>query len=160
MTGVDYLDGLGGTIDASIRHQAIASSQELAIEFEDLQVTYSELDALIDGVARSLAAAGIRQGDAVAVQMHNRLEFVYLMLGIMRAGAIYVPCSTHYTPDELAHQLSHVDARCIFVDAAGASHCRGRAVRSARLWSALCSSKTRRSAELLRSTSSWRVSDP
>jgi crotonobetaine/carnitine-CoA ligase len=36
----------------------------------------------------------------------------------MRAGATYVPCSTHYTPDELEYQLGHAGVRCVFTDPA------------------------------------------
>ena len=61
-------------------------------------VSYSELHAAVDRVARSLAAVGIEPGDAVALCLPNGPEIVIAFLAIVAAGAGAAPLNPAYTP--------------------------------------------------------------
>jgi amino acid adenylation domain-containing protein len=54
-------------------------------------MTYRELDAASNGLARALIAAGVRRGDRVAILLPKSLECVAAVYGAMKAGAAYVP---------------------------------------------------------------------
>ncbi|POM24998.1 Linear gramicidin synthase subunit B [Actinomadura rubteroloni] len=56
--------------------------------------TYAELDAVSDRVAGALAARGVRRGDLVGVLMERSPDLVAVLLGIVKAGAAYVPADT------------------------------------------------------------------
>lgn len=69
----------------------------------------------IDQVAHGLAGLGIRKGDAVASLLPNTFESLEIMLGILRAGAVWVPLSTMLTADTLAGMARDAGVQAIFV---------------------------------------------
>jgi crotonobetaine/carnitine-CoA ligase len=116
MSRFDYLSGSGARIDDWLRWRGQSEGNRLFADFEGTPVSWGEFDDKVEEVARGLAAAGVKRGDPVVVYMHNSLDFLYAMFGIMRLGAVYVPCSTLYPPDELLYQVDHVRARTVFTD--------------------------------------------
>jgi len=63
----------------------------LAIRGPDGDLTYAELDARANQVARALAAGGVGAGDRVAIWLPKGAEAVAAMQGVLRLGAAYVP---------------------------------------------------------------------
>ena len=61
-------------------------------------VSFRELDAGCNAVARGLARAGIKPGDRIGILSLNRAEFVMALLGAMRAGVVPVPTSDPARP--------------------------------------------------------------
>ncbi|MEC7489977.1 MAG: class I adenylate-forming enzyme family protein [Pseudomonadota bacterium] len=78
------------------------------------RITYSELDARINRVARGLKKLEIGVGDHVAVLVKNDHRFVETMLGALRTGASVTPATTraHYTT--LMHIMDDCGARVLF----------------------------------------------
>ena len=74
--------------------------------FEGVETTYAALDAAADTYAHALVAAGVAKGDRVAVLSTPRPAFLIAMLGIQRAGAIYVGVNPSYTRREQLHVLN------------------------------------------------------
>ncbi|MFF0724258.1 amino acid adenylation domain-containing protein [Streptomyces sp. NPDC004134] len=58
--------------------------------------TYAELNEAADRVAGGLAARGVRRGDLVGVVMERSAELVIVLLGIVKAGAGYVPVAAEW----------------------------------------------------------------
>jgi acyl-CoA synthetase (AMP-forming)/AMP-acid ligase II len=77
------------------------------------KITYRSLEEQSSLLGAALAAAGIRQGDRVALWMKNSLEYILSFYGILKAGAVVVPVSTHYGSREVLHQLSITQATCL-----------------------------------------------
>ncbi len=82
------------------------------------QVTYRRLDERMDRVASLLTAAGIVPGDRVALAVGNRFEFVEIMFGAMRCGAVPVPLNFKLSANSLAHIVADADCRAAFVETA------------------------------------------
>ncbi len=91
-------------IDAP-RHYAARTPDAPATWFEGATLTFSELDLAADACARGLIAQGVRPGDRVAVLSTPRPEFLVALLGVQRAGAIYVGINPSYTRREQLHVL-------------------------------------------------------
>lgn len=72
-------------------------------------VTYGALDVHTATLGAALAAAGVRKGDRVAVQVDKTPEAVFLYLACQRLGAIYLPLNTAYTLSELEYFLSDAE---------------------------------------------------
>lgn len=81
-------------------------------------VTYRELDQRMDQVASLLKSAGVKAGDRVALGVGNRFEFVELMFGIMRRGAVPVPLNYKLSVESLQHVVSDSVCRAAFVEPA------------------------------------------
>lgn len=69
------------------------------------QITYAELKAESGRVANALVQMGVKPGDRVAVQIDKSPEAIALYLATVRAGAVFLPLNTAYTPAEVSYFL-------------------------------------------------------
>ncbi|HEX2210504.1 MAG TPA: amino acid adenylation domain-containing protein [Longimicrobium sp.] len=82
-----------------VAEQAARAPEALAVAAEDAQLTYAALDRAANRIANALIARGVRRGDAVAVCMERAPELPAALLGVLKAGAAYLPIDSAY-PDE------------------------------------------------------------
>jgi amino acid adenylation domain-containing protein len=68
------------------------------------QLSYQEVDQEAEQVAHFLRSRGIGQGSLVAVHLKRTIELVPALLGVLKAGAAYVPVDSHL-PDSRVHWL-------------------------------------------------------
>ncbi|MBM3221204.1 MAG: AMP-binding protein [Candidatus Rokubacteria bacterium] len=78
-----------------------------AVVFRDQRLTYAELKARADTLARALLAIGVSRGDRVAVVLPNRPEWIIAAFAGAKVGAITVAVSTFSTPRELTWTIEH-----------------------------------------------------
>jgi malonyl-CoA/methylmalonyl-CoA synthetase len=64
---------------------------------------YTALDRITGQMQSQLAKLGVKPGDRVMVQVEKSYEAVVLYLACLRAGAIYIPLNTAYTPAEVEY---------------------------------------------------------
>lgn len=72
-------------------------------------VSYGELKSQSARVANLLRTLGAKPGDRVAAQVEKSVEAVFLYLGCLRAGCVFLPLNPAYQAGELAHLIG--DAR-------------------------------------------------
>jgi long-chain acyl-CoA synthetase len=72
-----------------------------AITMGGRRVSFAELEADSNRVARALMKMGIKKGDRVATIQSSNPEFVSIFFGILKAGGTAVPLDARYVPDEL-----------------------------------------------------------
>ena len=77
-------------------------------------LTYRELESFTNRVANGLVEIGLKQGDAVAVDMPMNAESVAIYLGIVKAGGVVVGIADSFAPDEIATRLRIGNAKAIF----------------------------------------------
>ncbi|MEU6115105.1 amino acid adenylation domain-containing protein [Streptomyces sp. NPDC047117] len=75
--------------------QAERTPDAIAVRLRSDRLTYRELDRQSNRIANSLIARGINRGALVAVQLDRSIELVAALLGILKAGAAYVPIDVH-----------------------------------------------------------------
>ncbi|MHA4820199.1 amino acid adenylation domain-containing protein, partial [Streptomyces aculeolatus] len=78
------------------RERAARRPDAVALVDGDREWTYAELDEAADRVAGGLARRGVRRGDLVGVVMERSAELVIVLLGIVKAGAGYVPVAADW----------------------------------------------------------------
>lgn len=78
--------------------------------------TYRDLDARCDAVAALAAAQGLAPGDRAALALGNRIEFVEIFFGLMRAGVVPVPLNVRQAPATLSFMMEDSGCRAAFVD--------------------------------------------
>ncbi|WP_405704927.1 non-ribosomal peptide synthetase [Streptomyces sp. NBC_00069] len=103
-------DGTDTTLPALIARQAAARPHKTAVTGADTSLTYDELDRLSDTVATRLTAHGIRPGDRVAVCLERSPRLVTALLGVLKAGAAYVPLDPAYPAERLRHCIEDSEA--------------------------------------------------
>jgi amino acid adenylation domain-containing protein len=64
-------------------------------------LSYADLDAASDALAQRLRANGVQTGDLVGVDARRGLEVIVALLGILKAGAGYVPLPAYFPADRL-----------------------------------------------------------
>ncbi|MFD0026546.1 amino acid adenylation domain-containing protein, partial [Streptomyces sp. NPDC058382] len=103
------LDAPRSTLTALFEQQVARTPDATALVFQDMRLTYAELNGWANRLARRLVADGVRVEQAVAVCLPRGPEHVAALLGVMKAGAAYVPVDPAYPEDRIAHMLA--DAR-------------------------------------------------
>lgn len=101
----------GATHDALLRDAARDAPARLAVVDDRTRWTYAELDAEVEACAAGLATAGIRPGDRCVVQLPNAAEFVQVVFGLWRIGAVPVMALMAHRRSEIEHFCRHTEAR-------------------------------------------------
>lgn len=101
-------------LDALIRSRFPSDRSAPCLEREDGRVdSYADLDRAAARIARLLAGLGVRRGDRVAAQVEKSPEAVYLYLGVLRAGAVYLPLNPAYTLPEVEYFLADAEPAAV-----------------------------------------------
>jgi nonribosomal peptide synthetase DhbF len=101
------------TLTALLENRARISPASLALMFEDATLSYAELNARANRLARLLTARGAGPEQIVAVALPRSVELVVSLLAILKAGAAYLPIDPDYPADRIAFMLE--DARPVTV---------------------------------------------
>jgi amino acid adenylation domain-containing protein/thioester reductase-like protein len=98
------------------REQVAAHPRDIALVFEDNELTYREVDKKSNQLASFLIAQGVRRQEIVALKVGRSFNMVIGILGILKAGAAYLPLDPHYPQDRIAYMLADSNARFILTD--------------------------------------------
>lgn len=85
----------------------------IAIIFEGMELTFSELRELSNRFAGALHALGVSKGDRVAIHLPNCPQFVIAYYGILKVGAVFTPLSPHLVDREALAQLNDSGAETL-----------------------------------------------
>ena len=95
------------------------SADKVFIENSDGSTfTYGDVAEGSARLANALVGLGVAPGDRVAVQVEKSPEALLLYLACVRAGAVFLPLNTAYTPNEIAYFLSDAGASVFVCDPA------------------------------------------
>lgn len=89
-----------------------------ALQFGEVTVSYGDLDARASALARQLTEAGVGRGDLVPVVLPRSERTVIAMLGVLYAGAAYVPIDPEYPEKRRQQILDQVAASVVISDQA------------------------------------------
>ena len=103
------------TIPALFAEVVAAMPDAPAIVGDGDPITYAELDARSDALARKLAAAGVRPGARVAIALERSAQGVVAMLAALKAGAAYVPIDPTHPAERLRTILDDCAAAALVV---------------------------------------------
>ena len=84
------------------------------------RLTYGELDARAERLARRLRRRGVGRETVVGVCTGRSAELAVGVLGVLKSGGVYLPLDPAYPADRLAYMLADSGARVVVADAAGA----------------------------------------
>ena len=106
---------VGDTIGVALAKMVDAQPEVEALvsRHQGVRLSYSELGAQVEQVARGLLAVGIEAGDRVGIWAPTCAEWTLLQFGCARVGAILVNVNPAYRPNELAFALGHSGVRLL-----------------------------------------------
>jgi len=111
----DWLEGL--VVGDVLRSRARTHGDAAFLKFRDGELSFAEVDTAADRYANGFAAEGVGRGDHVAVMLPNCPEFVPVIIGLARLGAVAVPVNTAYRGELLRHVLDSADVSAVLIDA-------------------------------------------
>ena len=97
--------------------RSIADPDKTAIETGSGEITtYADLVARTGRFANALKALGVKPGDRVAAQIEKSVEAIVLYLATVRAGGVFLPLNTGYTPAEIEYFLGDAEPAVFVCD--------------------------------------------
>ncbi len=105
------------TLPALFEHRAAETPDAVAVVFEDQELTYRELNARANRVARTLARRGAGPETVVGLSLPRSADLVVALLGVLKSGAAYLPIDPKYPSHRLDFILSESRPRLILTDA-------------------------------------------
>ena len=102
-------------------HQLLSESakrnpDQVAVDGGETKFTYSELDVLSNQIAGQLRGDGVCNGDRVGVFLPKSPYAVAALLGVLKAGAAYVPVDPHSPSTRVAYVLGNCSVRSLITD--------------------------------------------
>src|SRR6202043_1378757 len=83
--------------------------------YEGESLSYAQLNARANQLARYLTEQGVAADQLVGVCVERSLEMVVGLVGILKAGGAYVPLDPNYPPERLAYMLSDAAPRVLLI---------------------------------------------
>ncbi|MBL8677329.1 MAG: AMP-binding protein, partial [Alphaproteobacteria bacterium] len=115
-TKVEYPEVRNKTIHQLFEEQAERTPDNIAVIYEDQQLTYQQLNQKANQLAHHLRDLGVKPDTLIAIAMERSLEMIIGLLGILKAGGAYVPLDPSYPQDRLQFMLDDTQAPIILTD--------------------------------------------
>ncbi|MER5391635.1 amino acid adenylation domain-containing protein [Saccharopolyspora sp. NPDC002686] len=109
-----------GTFPELFARAAEREPDKTALIFEDVELSYRELDRRVTEQARLLVEHGVGPGDIVGVLLPRSAELIIGLLAAMRAGAAYLALDPEYPVERLRHMVEDAEPRLVLTDDLGA----------------------------------------
>ncbi|MEY4941343.1 MAG: hypothetical protein RIQ93_3078, partial [Verrucomicrobiota bacterium] len=107
-----------GTVLEGFAQQVARAPGAIAIRGAGGELSYADLDSLSDQVAKDLCALGVRPGDIVAICLDRRVELGAALMGVLKAGAGFLPLDPSYPGSRLEFMLRDSEATALVVSQA------------------------------------------
>ncbi|PRY37289.1 non-ribosomal peptide synthase protein (TIGR01720 family)/amino acid adenylation domain-containing protein [Umezawaea tangerina] len=98
---------------AVFERQVGRTPDAVAVVCEDDLLTYGELNAAANRLARALAVRGVGAEDVVGVALPRSTDLVVALLAVLKAGAAYLPLDLDHPRDRVAFMLADAGARVV-----------------------------------------------
>src|SRR6266487_939982 len=96
--------------------QARARPDAIAAMHGSRQLTYGEVNARANEVARALLARGLTREGVVGVVTERNLDWMTAVLAIFKAGGAYLPIEPHFPAERIARTLSRAGCRLVLTE--------------------------------------------
>lgn len=88
----------------------------IAVKFENETITYRELNEKANSLARTLRKLGVRRQDIIAVIMYKSINTIIATLGILKAGAAYLPIDPDFPSDRKNFMITDCNSRVLITE--------------------------------------------
>jgi amino acid adenylation domain-containing protein len=103
-------------IQELFEEQVLRTPQVIAVQYEQEKLTYEELNARANQLARYLRDEGVKPDDRVAICMERGVQMLVGILGTVKAGGAYVPLDPTYPAERLAYMLADAAPKVLLTE--------------------------------------------
>jgi amino acid adenylation domain-containing protein len=122
-----------GTLPALFEAQVRRAPTAIAVADATTELTYDQLDRLANRIANRLRASGVGPETVVAIGAQRSVRLVAGLLGILKAGAAYLPLDPEYPAERLSFMLADSGSPLLLAEEAVAASLAGAGVPILRL---------------------------
>jgi len=90
--------------------QVNRTPDNIALAYEDRQLTYRELNGRANQLARVLRQKGVVPDSIVGIMVERSIEMIVGIMGILKAGGVYLPIDPEYPKDRIEYMLEDSNA--------------------------------------------------
>ena len=101
------------TIIDLFEEQVEKTPDNIAVVFENQQLTYKELNEKANSLARHLVFNNLTHGDVVGICLPKGLDFIISVFATLKCGAIYMPIFTDYPKDRINHMIKNSNCNTV-----------------------------------------------
>ena len=101
------------TISQLFEEQVEKTPDNVAVVFENQQLTYRELNERANSLAHYLRDKGIGRNDIVGIMVNRSLEMIVSILAVLKCGACYIPIDPEYPQDRIEYMLDNSNAKIL-----------------------------------------------
>ena len=105
-----------GNVVKLFEHQASSTPSATAISCQHQQLTYAELNARANQLAKHLRSSGVGPETVVGICLDRSLEMVVGLLGILKASAAYLPLDPELPKERLAFMMEDAGVRAVVTE--------------------------------------------
>ncbi|MEK3924029.1 amino acid adenylation domain-containing protein, partial [Paenibacillus sp. FSL K6-2393] len=123
LTGIaDMLEGdknfdyMGHTLDQLFQKQVARTPSQTAITYMEQSLSYLEIDKKSNSTARYLQNKGFSSGDFIGIMTSDPVDIAISILGILKAGCVYVPIDPQYPEERIQYILKHSGIKGVILD--------------------------------------------
>jgi len=103
------------TLHAMFEAQASRTPQQIALEYDGQTLSYQQLNEKANLVAHALKQKGVETDQVVGIMVNRSLEMVIGILGILKAGAAYLPMDPNTPGERIAYMLQDSKAQLVLM---------------------------------------------
>ena len=118
IASADSGSGQPATLPGLFAAQALRTPDAVAVMFEERHLSYAELEAHANALAHHLQSLGAGPETVVGLMLQRSPEMVIGLIGILKAGAAYLPLDPNYPPERLAFMLEDAGAAVLVTQGA------------------------------------------
>ena len=104
------------TVVDIFEEMVVKSPNNTAIKFQNKEISYKELNQLVNQKANYIKEFGVDEEDLIPILMERSDSFLIHILAIWKLGAAYIPFETDYPTERIKHIVEVSNAKSIIVD--------------------------------------------
>jgi amino acid adenylation domain-containing protein len=96
--------------------QAEITPENIAIEFNNIETTYRELDKKTNQIAHYFVNQGLKSGDVIGVSLSRSTDLIATLIAVLKCGAAYVPLDPNFPTQRLEFMLQDSEAKFLITN--------------------------------------------
>jgi amino acid adenylation domain-containing protein len=108
----------GQTVHGLFEQQVARTPEAVAVVFEGEQLSYGQLNARANQLAHHLRSLDVGAGALIGVWMERCPDMIVAVLGVLKAGAAYVPLDPAFPKDRIDYMMEDAELRVVITQSA------------------------------------------